>query len=127
MNLAIDTNRYADLFRGIEDVVNTIRSAQSITIPFAVLGELHGGFGHSARKAENERDLARFLANPRVHVAHADEQTARIYGQLWAQLRTQGTPIPTNDIWIAATVLQYGLTLYTRDPHFDHLPQLPRL
>jgi len=57
----------------------------------------------------------------------AHERTTHEYSRLAAQLRKQGTPIPTNDLWIAALALQHGLTLYARDRHFDHLPQLPRL
>ena len=127
MKLALDTNRYGDLFRGVPEVIAGIRSAQAIVLPFAVLGELRAGFAAGSRQAQNEADLARFLRNPRVRVAHTDAETTRIYAQLWHQLRTQGTPIPTNDIWIAAITLQHGLTLYSRDPHFAHLPQVPRL
>jgi predicted nucleic acid-binding protein len=57
-------------------------------------------------------------------VLHVDEETTVIYGALDAELRRRGLPIPTNDIWIAALTLQHGLTLYTRDPHFSHLPQV---
>ena len=54
-----------------------------------------------------------------------DEQTTFHYGRLYAQLRTQGTPIHTNDLWIAALVVQHRLTLYTRHTHFKHIPQIP--
>ncbi|MGH7464645.1 MAG: hypothetical protein ACREK1_05675, partial [Longimicrobiales bacterium] len=62
-----------------------------------------------------------------VSVMFADEQTTRQYASVYRQLRTQGTPIPTNDMWIAALVLQHDLALYARDQHFDHLPQLVRM
>ncbi len=127
MKLAIDTNRYADLFRGVPEVIEVVRSAQAIVVPFVVLGELRAGFTAGNRQAENEAELVRFVRSPRVRVVHSDDETARIYAQLWNQLRTQGTPIPPTDIWIAALVLQHGLTLYSRDPHFGHLPQVPRL
>ncbi|MGB8297405.1 MAG: hypothetical protein WCG85_18415 [Polyangia bacterium] len=55
-----------------------------------------------------------------------DDQTTHQYASLYRQLRRQGTPIPTNDIWSAALVLQHGLTLHARDRHFDHLAQLVR-
>jgi predicted nucleic acid-binding protein len=57
---------------------------------------------------------------------YADEQTTQHYANVFAQLRRQGTPIPTNDIWIAATVLQHDLALLTSDAHFSNLPQLAR-
>ena len=57
----------------------------------------------------------------------ADEQTTATYASVFIQLRRQGTPIPTNDMWIAALVLQHGLVLHARDQHFDHLAQIPRV
>lgn len=64
---------------------------------------------------------------PRVRLLLPDEQTTHHYAALFAQLRTRATPIPTNDIWIAALVIQHGLTLVDRDRHFDQLAQLSRL
>ena len=69
----------------------------------------------------------RFLDSQRVQVLFADEQTTHHYGDIYAQLKRQGTPIPTNDIWIAALVVQHDLVLFARDAHFDSLPQLPRV
>ena len=69
----------------------------------------------------------RGIASPRVDVLHPDEQTTHHYGAVYRQLRKQGTPIPTNDMWIAALVLQHSLVLCARDLHFDVLPQLPRV
>jgi tRNA(fMet)-specific endonuclease VapC len=60
-------------------------------------------------------------------VVFADEQTTHHYATLYRQLRRQGTPMPTNDLWIAAPALQHDLVLYARDEHFDHLPQLLRV
>ena len=71
--------------------------------------------------------LERFLASPRVGVLYADEATTRSYAGLFAQLRRQGTPIPTNDLWIAALAVQHGLALHSRDAHFDSIPQLLRV
>lgn len=64
---------------------------------------------------------------PGVGILLADEQTTHHYVAVFAHLRAQGTPIPTNDIWIAALVLQHGLVLHARDRHFDHVPQMPRV
>lgn len=95
-------------------------------VPFVVLAELRAGFAVGKRGAENEKTLRRFLMKEGVDVLLADEQTTHHYALVYRQLRTQGTPIPTNDMWIAARVLQYNLTLYARDGHFDHLPQIAR-
>jgi predicted nucleic acid-binding protein len=71
--------------------------------------------------------LQRFLSKPGVDVVFASDATTQQYAQVYAQLRTQETPIPTNDIWIAAIVLEHQLVLCTRDEHFDHLPQVRRV
>jgi tRNA(fMet)-specific endonuclease VapC len=76
---------------------------------------------------ENERTLRRFLLKPGVGVLFADDQTTHHYAAVFGQLRKQGTPIPTNDVWLAALVLQHNLALHARDKHFDHLPQLVRV
>jgi len=62
-----------------------------------------------------------------VRVVFADDQTTHHYASVFRQLRKQGTPIPTNDMWLAALVLQHNLALHARDKHFDHLPQLLRV
>jgi tRNA(fMet)-specific endonuclease VapC len=127
MRLLLDTNRYADFVRGAADVLELLADADVVFVPFIVLGELHFGFRHGSRRVENERRLEQFLDRPNVRTLYADYQTVDVYAQLAVQLAKQGTPIPTNDIWIAAIALQHALTLYARDAHFDHLPQLARI
>ncbi len=125
MRILIDSNRYQDFCEGAPPAVNVIRRASEIMIPFIVLGELRAGFACGSRSHQNEQTLTRFLNSPRVQQLFADEDTTHQYARLFRQLRKQGTPIPTNDLWIAALALQYDLLLFTRDTHFDHLPQLP--
>lgn len=127
MKIALDTNRYVDLVRGDAGVLDTLESAEDIHVPLFVLAELRAGFAVGARGAHNEGGLRRFLLRAGVSVMAPDEETTHHYAAVYRQLRQQGTPIPTNDMWIAALVLQHGLVLYARDRHFDHLPQLPRL
>lgn len=127
MRIALDTNRYADLCRGDLSTASVVAAADAVCLPFVVVGELRAGFGVGARARGNERTLQRFLAKPRVDVLFATEATTHHYAALFGQLRTQGTPIPTNDIWIAALALENGLALVTRDTHFDHIPQLVRV
>lgn len=127
MHLALDTNRYADLERGDPAVAHALQHAAAVYIPLTVLGELRAGFLGGNRAAANEKILAAFLAQPGVQVLIPDELTTYHYAALFNQLRQQATPIPTNDLWIAALVVQHGLTLYTRDAHFDRLPQITRL
>lgn len=127
MRLALDTNRYTDLCRGLANVVETVEAADEVWLPFVVLGELRAGFAVGNQGPRNEAVLRRFLLKPGVDVLYADDQTTHHYAQVYRQLRKQGTPMPTNDMWIAAVVLQHSLVLYDRDAHFDALPQLTRV
>ena len=126
MRLALDTNRYTDLVQGDPLLAESVESADEIWLPFIVLAELRAGFSLGSKGPQNEAALRRFLFKPSVEVLYADEQTTHHYASVYRQLRRQGTPIPTNDMWIAALVLQHSLTLCARDAHFDALPQLPR-
>jgi len=127
MKLLLDTNRYIDFWNGDPLAVSVITSADAIFLPFVVLAELRGGFRHGTRERENEKGLQIFLSKTTVSILWADEATTLMYATIFAQLRRQGTPIPTNNIWIASLALQHGLTLYARDSHFNHLPQLMRI
>lgn len=126
MMVALDTNRYCDFCEGAEDAVGVMRAAERILMPFPVVAELRAGFACGNLARQNERVLNQFLNRPRVAILFPDEQTLFHYVRLYTQLRSQGTPIPTNDLWIAALVQQHNVPLYSRDRHFDALPQLPR-
>ena len=127
MRLALDTNRYTDLCRGEASVVAAVESADEVWLPFIVVGELRAGFAVGSQGTRNEAVLRRFLLKPGVGVLYADDQTTHHYASIYRQLRKQGTPIPTNDMWIAALVLQHSLALLARDGHFESLPQLARI
>jgi tRNA(fMet)-specific endonuclease VapC len=127
MKLALDTTRYTDLCRGDVPVVEMVERADEVWLPFIVLGELRAGFAVGTQGPLNEAVLRRFLLKAGVAVLYADDQTTHHYANVYRQLRKQGTPIPTNDMWIAALVLQHSLVLCARDAHFDALPQLTRL
>jgi len=125
--VVLDTNRYVDLCKGVAGTVALLEEAEAVMLPFVVLGELRAGFAHGRRPAENENVLRRFLLKDGVHVLFPDDQTTHHYASVFRQLRKQCTPIPTNDMWLAALVLQHNLVLHARDKHFDHLPQLVRV
>jgi tRNA(fMet)-specific endonuclease VapC len=124
MRLLIDTNCYVDMDDGDPVVVARLESATELWLSVIVLGELFAGFELGDRKELNEKQLRDFLRRPSVGVLHPDEGTARCYGVVFRDLRRQGTPIPTNDIWIAARAIQHNLTLDARDRHFHHVPGL---
>ena len=126
MKLAIDTNRYSDFARGDASVVEAVEMADEVWLPFIVIGELRAGFSAGTQGPRNEAILRRFLMKPGVGILFADEQTTHYYANVYRQLRKQGTPIPTNDMWIAALVLQHSLVLSARDAHFDALAQIVR-
>ena len=127
MRLALDTNRYTDLCRGDASVVQTVEQADEVWLPFIVLGELRAGFAVGSQGPRNEAVLRRFLLKPGVGILYAGEQTTHHYANVYRQLRKQGTPIPTNDMWIAALVLEHSLVLCARDAHFDALAQITRI
>ena len=104
MRLALDTNRYVDFARNVPEALQKVQEADGVFMAFVVLAELRAGFLCGSKSAENERTLAQFLASPRAVVVHPDEETTHHYARLFRQLRQQGTPIPTNDLWLAALV-----------------------
>ena len=127
MRVAVDTNRYVDLCKGVAETVEVLETADIVVLPFVVLAELRAGFLLGRRQVENERSLHALLLKEGVEVFYADDQTTHHYASVYRQLRKQGTPIPTNDMWLAALVLQHNLALHARDRHFEHLPQLVRV
>lgn len=124
MRVALDANRYIDLCRGDAELVRLVEEVERVYLPFIVLAELRAGFAVGARGAENEKVLQKFLRKPGVEVLYAGEGTTRVYAGLYRQLRRQETPIPINDLWIAALVAEHNLILCSRDGHFRHLAQL---
>lgn len=122
--LVIDTNVYSGFRRGLPSVVQALRSAHEIHLPLIVLAELLAGFAAGTRVGKNRDELAQFMASPRVHLLKPDEKTAHHYADLFAALRKNGAPIPTNDLWIAALARQHRLPLFSFDAHFAAVPGL---
>jgi tRNA(fMet)-specific endonuclease VapC len=127
MRLALDANRYTGLCRGEPSVIETVELADEVWPPFILVRELRAGFAVGTQGTRNEAVLHRFLLKPGVAILYADDQTTHHYANVHRQLRRQGTPIPTNDMWIAALVLQHSLVLFAREAHFDALPQIVRI
>src|SRR5438445_3764255 len=111
MRLALDTNRYSDLQRGLPDVVALLESPHEIFIPFIVLAEIRVSFVHGTRAAENERKLRAFLALDGISVLFPDPQTLHHFLILYWQLKHQVTPIPQNDLWVSALLLPINFSL----------------
>jgi predicted nucleic acid-binding protein len=117
----LDTNAYTAFREGVPEAVKIVRHAPFIGLNTVILGELLGGFAAGTREASNRQALEKFLGAEGVTVFAVDERTAEHYGRIYSDLRRRGKPIPTNDIWIAASALQHGLAVYTHDPHFQHV------
>jgi tRNA(fMet)-specific endonuclease VapC len=122
--LTIDTNIYSELKRGNPAVVALLEHAEEIHVPSVVLGELHAGFNGGNAPERNRAELAAFLAQPGVEVTDITRDVALRYGNVVGQLRKAGTPLPVNDIWIAACSLETGTRLTTLDAHFTKVPGL---
>jgi len=114
----LDTSAYSRFQLGESRVSSLIDSAVWVGFPAIVLGELHAGFMQGRDRDRNERLLAEFLANPVVEVLTVDAEAGLQYADIVFELRRQGTPIPTNDIWIAATAARAGAIVLTYDDHF---------
>ena len=126
MRLLIDSNRFIDFCSGDDEVIETFEGAALLVVPFVVLAEIRVG-AQLAKRGENQiRVLNELLNQPGVRTVHTTDGTAHHYAALFAQLRRKGTPIPTNDIWIAALAIEHNLVLYSRDAHFDHIPTVAR-
>jgi len=124
VRVCLDTSAYSAFRRGHGEIVELLQLAEEIVVNPVVLGELLTGFRSGNRLKENRRQLDSFLKSPRVRVAGFDEDTALRYSEIMVYLRRLGTPIPTNDVWIAASAMQFGLQVLTTDAHFERVPQV---
>ncbi|MCC6667802.1 MAG: type II toxin-antitoxin system VapC family toxin [Polyangiaceae bacterium] len=119
MKRLLDTNAYVALKRGHREVAEIVRESSELAFSVIVIGELMFGFQNGSRYRRNLKDLEAFLANDRVTVLPVSLTTADRFGRIVAALRKAGTPIPTNDIWIAAHAYESGAELITFDGHFS--------
>jgi len=117
--ILIDTNIYSNTLRGDQSVIEILRKQTEIGFSVISIGELLSGFKGGNKESENKTELEIFLDSPRVVIYRVDEETAEFYSEILQNLRTAGTPIPTNDIWIAAIAFQFGLKLFSTDAHFQ--------
>jgi len=122
--LILDTNAVSALFVGDPALAALLAGEQRLHLPVFVIGEYRFGLLRSRHRASLHRLLETLVAESIVLAA--DLETAATYARLRDELRRNGTPIPENDVWIAALALQHGLPLVTRDAHFDAVPRLDR-
>lgn len=120
----IDTNIYSLAMKGDTSVVGALRKIDVIAFSSISVGELYSGFKGGNRETKNREELNLFLDSPRVVVHSIDVETADFYASILNNLKIAGTPIPTNDIWIAAVAFQHGYKIFTKDKHFSLIPGL---
>ncbi|MDE2691171.1 MAG: PIN domain-containing protein [Acidobacteriota bacterium] len=122
--LVLDTSAYSHLRKGHPQVLARLTDAVRVSVPVVVLGELEAAFERGSRAAENRRVLAELLAEPFVNVLNVTPATVRHYARVFVSLRTAGTPIPLNDVWIAACTLECHGHLLTFDQDYLRVPAL---
>lgn len=124
MRVALDTNRITDLFQGDRTLAEVLETCEEVWIPLVVLAEIKAGFHGGSQQHRNELLLRKLLSKPTVGLLLPTRDTAEHYARLFVQLKRAGAPVPDNDLWIAALVLEHDLLLITRDRHFQRIPQL---
>lgn len=122
--IIIDTNFYVAFKRKDPASVELMQKAEYIAVNAIILGELLAGFRCGSREEQNRRELDQFLDSPRVALLPVDDETSEFYAQIFHELRQKGRPIPSNDLWLAASALQHGLAVATHDDHFNHISGL---
>lgn len=122
--ILMDTNAYAAFKRNDPSALDAVRTAEYIGVNVVVLGELYSGFKGGSKETRNRMELDQFLDSPRVATILMDEETAEFYAKVYWDLKKKGKPVPSNDIWVAASAMRHGLALFTYDDHFKNIDGL---
>ena len=120
--LLLDSCVYIDMADGDERVADALAAARRVYFSAIALGELLAGFQPGERGESKRAMLERFIATSGARILPVRQQTADAYAALFKHCKQHGRMIPQNDLWIAATALEYGLTILTADRHFTELP-----
>ena len=113
--ILLDTNAYTRLLAGEASVLHVISAAETVYVSVFVLGELYAGFKGGTKESENKDILRRFLSKPGIKILNATLETAEVFGYIKFCLKKAGTPLPINDLWIAAHAKSAALTLVTNN------------
>lgn len=123
-SFCLDTSAYSNFRRGNEEVAVLLDRAELVGVPAVALGGLRTGFLSGDGQRRNETELDAFLANPVAQVLSVDSETSRQYAEIVVELRRAGTPVPTDDIWVAATAARNGATVLTFDAHLERIRRI---
>ena len=118
----LDTNAAIALMANDRELRELVTKADEIYLSSTVLGELYYGAEKSGRVAQNVQRVDELAE--RFPVLDCDIGTARVFGRIRRQLKLKGHLNQPDDVWIAATTLQYSLILLTRDADFNHVDGL---
>lgn len=118
----LDTNAYSNFLAGDEKVLVEIENSDIVYLSVFVIGELLSGFKGGSKEQENKNLLNRFLGKSPVEIMNATKETSEFFAHIMYHLKKKGSPIPINDVWIAAHVFESGSTLITYDFHFKKIP-----
>jgi tRNA(fMet)-specific endonuclease VapC len=121
----LDTNGLSGVVDGDAGLEPLLRKASQIAIPVIVLGEYRYGISQSRSRQSYERWLTEYL--PAFIILDVNEETTISYSAVRTELKKAGTPIPSNDVWIAALCRQHSFPLVSRDRHFDLVAGIQRL
>lgn len=123
MKLAIlDTNVLIDFLQNGSSLVSLLRPFDGLLVPSVVVGEFVAGIFPTPQGAKNRMILNTFLESPSVSIAPITQTTAECCAKIFQVLKKQGTPIPQNDMWIAASALENNAAIVTADRHFSAIP-----
>lgn len=123
--MIVDTNALSAIVDQQPGITEALGRARSVSIPVVVLGEYRFGVLQSSRRPAHEQWLRESL--PAYGILLIDEQTSEFYAQIRVELKRAGTPIPSNDLWIAALSRQHALAVLSRDRHFDAVSGVRRI
>ncbi|MCK4766365.1 MAG: type II toxin-antitoxin system VapC family toxin [Candidatus Aminicenantes bacterium] len=122
--IIFDTNAYIRYLNGDTKVLNVLAEAETVFMSIFVLGELYAGFRGSTKEKQNREVLNSFLEKPTVSILEATAETAEVFGEIKDSLKRAGTPLPINDVWIAAHGIESGSVIISFDAHFKKFPGL---
>lgn len=123
--MILDTNALSAWAEGRTGIMAPLRSAERLVVPSVVLGEYYFGIRQSRHRKRYEEWLAQYL--PLTEIAAVTSATADVYADIRLDLKRLGTPIPPNDVWIAAVARQHLLPVLSNDRHLDTVEGVRRI
>jgi predicted nucleic acid-binding protein len=122
--MILDTNALSAFADGDHGLLNALGGSE-LHVPVIVLGEYRYGILRSRYRSEYDAWLREALSV--LSPLPVTDSTTPHYAALCDRLRNAGTPIPTNDAWIAAIAIEQGMAVVSKDAHFDLVTGVTRI